>query len=74
MILVYIALAILWLNVGILAIRNTEEFDGITCLEETPLIWRWLIIVLGPVFFLIYDRHLFYAKARPEDDLLNIKR
>lgn len=58
-----VVLAILWLSVGILAIRNTEDFDGLTRLEETPLIWRWVIILLGPVFFLVYERHLFYTKA-----------
>ncbi|WGL16271.1 hypothetical protein PVT68_16070 [Microbulbifer bruguierae] len=71
---IYIALAILWLTVGILAIRNTEDFDGITCLDETPLIWRLIIILFGPVIFLIYERHLFYAKAEPADEHLNIKR
>jgi len=55
-----------WLNLGILAFKSTNDLVD-TPLETLPLPIRLLAILLAPIGLLIFERHLFYAKAEPDD-------
>ena len=56
--------AVIWLNVGIMAARAMNELDGATPLESMVLPLRLVVILLAPIGFLIFERHIFYS--RPE--------
>lgn len=56
---------IIWINVGILGYKSTIDMGG-DSLESLALPLRLMIILLSPVGLLIFERHLFYAKAEPE--------
>ena len=62
--LIFLAI-IVWLNVGILAYKSTADL-GNEPLESMGLPLRLLVIILAPFGLLIFERHLFYAKAEPE--------
>jgi hypothetical protein len=53
-----------WLNIGILAFRSTNDLVD-TPLETLSLPIRLIMILLAPIGLLIYERHLFYDKAKP---------
>ncbi len=54
-----------WLNLGILVYRSTSDL-GHEPLESMVLPLRLLVILLAPLGLLIFERHLFYKKAEPE--------
>ena len=71
MIYFFIFLAvIIWLNVGILAYKSTED-TGSDPLETMALPLRLAVILLAPIGVLIFERHLFYSKAEPEEILID---
>jgi hypothetical protein len=56
---------IIWLNIGILASRNMDDFvGGAAGLETLPLSFRILSILIAPITLLIFERHVFYRKAK----------
>ena len=57
-----LAMAVFWLNLGILAARAMNELDGATPLEEMVLPLRLVVILLAPIGLLIFERHLFYSR------------
>lgn len=61
---------IIWLNVGILAYKSTED-TGSDPLEAMALPLRLAVILLAPIGVLIFERHLFYSKAEPEEILID---
>ena len=61
-----IVLSIIWLNVGIFAARAMDQLDGSTPLAPMVLPLRLMVILLAPIGLLIFERHLFYAKAESE--------
>ncbi len=58
-------LVVAWLNLGILAYKPTNDLVDIP-LETLPLVFRLVAILFAPIGLLIYERHLFYAKPKPE--------
>tara|TARA_Y100000296_G_scaffold26795_1_gene31477 strand:- start:10393 stop:10614 length:222 start_codon:yes stop_codon:yes gene_type:complete len=62
--------AIIWLNVGILAYKSTTDM-GNESLESMVLPLRLVVIILAPIGVLIFERHLFYSKAEPEEILID---
>lgn len=67
--LTFLAITI-WLNVGILAYKSTSDM-GNEPLESMVLPLRLVIILLAPFGLLMFERHLFYAKAEPEQVSIN---
>lgn len=66
--LIFLAI-IVWLNVGILAYKSTSDM-GNEPLESMILPLR-LVVLLAPFGLLMFERHLFYAKAEPEQVSIN---
>ncbi len=64
-----VALIIIWLNVGIFAARAMNELDGSTPLEPMALPLRLIVIVFAPIGLLVFERHLFYSKAEPDNSI-----
>jgi hypothetical protein len=55
---------IIWLTVGLLTSRNMDDaFGGAFELETLALPLRITSIILAPITFLIFERHIFYRKA-----------
>lgn len=61
---------LLWLCIGILAARyiNSSAYGG-SPLETMVLPLRLVVILTAPVVILIYERHLFFNKSTPEEEL-----
>lgn len=66
--LIFLAI-IVWLNVGILAYKSTSDM-GNEPLESMILPLR-LVVLLAPFGLLMFERHLFYAKAEFEKVSIN---
>lgn len=62
-----IMFAIMWINLGVFAARAMNELDGVTPLDTLIIPLRLAVILLAPIMFLVYERHLFYSKAVPMD-------
>ena len=54
-----------WLSLGIVCHNATNDLVE-TRLETLPLGFRLFVILLAPFSLLIYERHLFYVKAKSE--------
>lgn len=54
-----------WLSLGIVCHKATNDLVEIR-LESLSLVFRLFVILLAPFSLLIYERHLFYVKSKPE--------
>lgn len=59
-IIIWVAIAILWLSVSILGIRSMNEADN-NAVEwgSLPIWWKIPIIIAGPILWIIFERHIF---------------
>lgn len=59
-IILWVAIAILWLSVSILGIRSMNEADN-DAVEwgSLPLYWKIPIVLVGPILWIIFERHIF---------------
>ncbi len=60
MILIGVMVLIMWLVVGVLAERSMNDLTGGSELPYMVLPLRIVVIVLAPIMFLVFERHLFY--------------
>ncbi|MBV0933594.1 hypothetical protein [Marinobacterium weihaiense] len=62
MILVGVMVLIMWLVVGILAERSMNDLTGGSELPYMVLPLRIVVILLAPILFLVFERHIFFKK------------
>lgn len=56
-------ISILWLNVGVYAVREMNETDNDAAnWNSVPLWLKAFMIAIGPIALLIYDRHILDTK------------
>jgi len=56
---------IAWLSLGLLSYKATNDLVEVP-LETLPLPLRLVAIIFAPIGLLIYERHLFRDRAKPE--------
>ncbi|NVK41159.1 MAG: hypothetical protein HWE39_07930 [Oceanospirillaceae bacterium] len=68
-----ILIFVIWLNVGIIAERSMSDLTGGSELPYINLPLRIAVILLSPILFLVFERHLFYSSSdglsEIEDDI-----
>jgi len=55
---------VIWLNLGILSYKATH--GSVLPLETLPLPFRLVALLFAPIGLLVYERHLFFDKAKPD--------
>jgi len=60
--LLFIMFAVIWVNVGLIAARAENALDGLIPLDTVSVPVRLIMILIAPVTYLIFDRHIFYKK------------
>lgn len=62
-IVLFVLVAILWLGAGIAATRELNNIDGdATDWSSSPLLFKVVTVLLGPIFIIIFERHIFSGK------------
>ena len=56
---------IAWLSLGLLSYKATNDLVEVP-LESLSLPLRLVAILFAPIGLLIYERHLFWDRAKPE--------
>ncbi|PPK50041.1 hypothetical protein [Marinobacter persicus] len=54
-----------WLSLGLLSYKATNDLLEIP-LESLPLPFRLVAILFAPIGLLLYERHLFWSRSKPE--------
>jgi uncharacterized RDD family membrane protein YckC len=62
-----IMVLIMWLVVGVLAERSMNDLTGGSELPNMVLPLRIVVILLSPILFLVFERHLFYRRRKGAD-------
>ncbi|MCK7543683.1 hypothetical protein MLC59_05820 [Marinobacter bryozoorum] len=55
---------VIWLNLGILSYKASH--GSVLPLETLPLPFRLVALLFAPIGLLVYERHLFFDKAKPD--------
>lgn len=64
-ILIWILIAILWLNAAFRATREMNELDGDAMEWITfPFIGKVVVIIFAPILMLVYERHILETKKK----------
>lgn len=56
---------VIWLNLGILSYKASNDLVDVP-LETLSLPFRLVAILFAPIGLLLYERHLFFDKAKPD--------
>ncbi|KXS55508.1 MAG: hypothetical protein AWU57_70 [Marinobacter sp. T13-3] len=56
---------VVWLNLGLLSYKATNDLLDVP-LESLPLPFRLVAILFAPIGLLLYERHVFWSRAKPE--------
>jgi len=58
-----VVLVVVWINVGILGLHQMNKVASDPIMEQ-PVWLRWGTILLMPLLYLIWERHLFLPASR----------